>query len=434
MNSSAGALLDERLKTLTALSKTRWATFLLAALAFLVSFDYGLCRSTVETLYNQSWSGRFYLAWLASAFAMAGVVFVYNRLALRVDLWRIFRGVLVIAGGVLALGIALLHQVILRSAPNPQALQAVTFLLEIWKDLYIVLLVEIFWTFMGLTSKSGGAHWRYGFFIFLGALGDFSGNALSKAMIPWSQQHPGWFLQLFSTLFAFLMTYVVSWQLGRSLAPAGSWTKLSESIPRLRDAWNATRGSSYLLYLVFVVALSQIVMGFVDTRYAVMLGEFPKKIEQHIRSNVYLALSCGNMVFGLLAMFVLRARWVAWPLLVVPVLVFAGTTVSMGVPGIWPVATTFAVTKCFSYSLFRSAKEMLYLPLSPVEKVKGKALIDMFVYRFGKSFSAVLLLPIHLLGLGMHLSWFTLGVVVVWAALIGAVLIRYFSFVRRGAA
>ena len=40
--------------------------------------------------------------------------------------------------------------------------------------------------------------------------------------------------------------------------------------------------------------------------------------------------------------------------------------------------------KCIDYSLFRAAKELLYIPLSYDAKYRTKGIIDVFAYRFGK--------------------------------------------------
>jgi ATP/ADP translocase len=51
-------------------------------------------------------------------------------------------------------------------------------------------------------------------------------------------------------------------------------------------------------------------------------------------------------------------------------------------------------SKVFDYSLFRAAKEILYLPLSYAEKTEGKAVVDVLTYRVSKAGASLLLLAL----------------------------------------
>jgi AAA family ATP:ADP antiporter len=46
--------------------------------------------------------------------------------------------------------------------------------------------------------------------------------------------------------------------------------------------------------------------------------------------------------------------------------------------------TAFVLFKAFDYSLFRAAKEILYIPLSFDERYRAKEFIDVFGYRCSK--------------------------------------------------
>lgn len=419
----------QRLSSVVLSPKT---TLLLALLAYFVSFDYGLCRSTVETLYNKCWDGKLYIVWLATALVMMLVVVFYNRLALRVDLWKIFRGVLLISGLMLPPLVFSLSSSVLRDpyfVPT-SFMKAVTFLLEMWKDLYIILLVEIFWTFTSLVSHAKDARWRYGLFVFLGTFGDFGGNALSKQLIILKGHAVGGLLPLWATLPAFAITYLLAWLLSRLLADFGPIIKTKESTPRLMEGVSLASRNSYLLYMIVAIALFQIVMGFLDTQFSVLLNKIPN---QHLfKNNIYLYLTLGTMFFGLLSILILKPNWVGGPLIGVPLVLLVGVGIALRIPGIWPVALTYAAGKCFGYSIFRSAKEMLYLPLSPIEKIQGKSLIDMVVYRFGKALAGLFLLPMYALGFQRHLPWVTIGLICVWLGVTVLILIRYHRLIKQG--
>lgn len=52
------------------------------------------------------------------------------------------------------------------------------------------------------------------------------------------------------------------------------------------------------------------------------------------------------------------------------------------------------VDKSFNYSINRTSKELLYIPLKSDEKFKAKAVIDMFAYRFSKIFGSAIIIPL----------------------------------------
>ncbi|TNF00233.1 MAG: hypothetical protein EP326_06740 [Deltaproteobacteria bacterium] len=56
------------------------------------------------------------------------------------------------------------------------------------------------------------------------------------------------------------------------------------------------------------------------------------------------------------------------------------------------VATTFVLFKGLDYSIFSTAKELLYFPLEARQKYGAKYVVDMFVYRFGKGLISIILI------------------------------------------
>ena len=75
-------------------------------------------------------------------------------------------------------------------------------------------------------------------------------------------------------------------------------------------------------------------------------------------------------------------------------------------------------SKALDYSIFRAAKEMLYLPLTQAEKTQGKAVVDMLTYRVAKGGASVVLLILKKLGAPLFMaSGIALGLVGIWLVL-----------------
>jgi AAA family ATP:ADP antiporter len=72
------------------------------------------------------------------------------------------------------------------------------------------------------------------------------------------------------------------------------------------------------------------------------------------------------------------------------------------------------VSKAFDYSLFRSAKEILYIPLSPIEKTRGKAIVDMLGYRVAKGFASALILGLTAMDVLTAVIGLTIALIGLW--------------------
>lgn len=80
-------------------------------------------------------------------------------------------------------------------------------------------------------------------------------------------------------------------------------------------------------------------------------------------------------------------------------------------------------SKVLDYTIFRAAKEMLYIPLGYSERTAGKAVVDMLTYQVAKGGASLLLLGLGLAALSSAISWIELALIAAWigiATVIGA--------------
>ena len=78
------------------------------------------------------------------------------------------------------------------------------------------------------------------------------------------------------------------------------------------------------------------------------------------------------------------------------------------VPKFIAIASGKVASKAFDYSLFRAAKEILYIPLSHAERTQGKAFVDMMAYRMAKGATSVMLLGLIAMGEPQAALWLTM--------------------------
>lgn len=364
-------------------------------LAFLILFGYAIARPATESLFLDAHGHEGLPAvWATVAGAAVLAVALYNRAAARVGLTTVLVGVL----GVSALGLVLLL-VLWPTSPV-----GVAFALYVWKDVHIVLVLEALWSLANVVFSTKTARWAYGIFCAAGSVGGITGNL---AVGPIAAAY-GTAQSLWVTALLFAVQAAVAWRLGRAAGRPGPRQPRAVG---LGDSLRLLRRSSYLGWLLLLVGSVQVVVTLVDYQFnAVIQAAYPEMNRRTaVIGQVYAAIDASSLVLQLATGAVLRVVGLRSALLGIPVLLGAVLAAFLAVPRFAVMAVTKVASKALDYSLFRAAKEMLYIPLSYAEKVRGKALVDMLTYRVAKGGTSILIAP--LIGAGDHLP-------VVYAALL----------------
>jgi len=84
-----------------------------------------------------------------------------------------------------------------------------------------------------------------------------------------------------------------------------------------------------------------------------------------------------------------------------PIIHLTAIGVAVMYPSVLTVGAAFFLFKAFDYSLFRAAKEVLYVPLSFGERYRAKEIIDVFGYRTGTGASSVGIVVLQKAGTAM---------------------------------
>lgn len=374
----------------------------LCGIGFLVLASYSVARPPSESLFLTAYgSDALPWVWLAVAIATLAVVMLYNRYATSVALSKLFAGSCFLSVGIF---------VAIRAAgtlwPRGEA-----FAQYVWKDIYIVVLVEIFWSYANTVFKLKNARWLYGMFLFAGTLGSFAGNigvGLLANRTGVGSSDSIWFVVPLLLMAAFGFMGLTK---GVETAPI----KLEQKTP-LSESFASLRGNRYLMLMVALICITQVVITLVDYSYNVVLEQqFPGTDERtEVSGWVYGAIDVGAAALQILSGLIMRGVGVGGTLLMIPVLLGA----ALGSWIVWPHFATMALSKvaskAFDYSVFRTAKELLYLPLTYAEKTQGKAVVDILTYRLSKAATSLLLLGLILLGSQNMAVATGLGGVIVW--------------------
>ncbi len=151
----------------------------------------------------------------------------------------------------------------------------------------------------------------------------------------------------------------------------------------------ATQVLSAVLYLKFQGLLSDEFVGQVDREVAFQ-GEFYSML-----NFTAVALQFAG------APLLLRYLTLRWVHILMPTIHLTAIIVAIIEPTVFTVGLAFFLFKAFDYSVFRAAKEILYIPLSYDIRYRAKEVIDVFGYRTGKGASSAVIAALQQFGVTM---------------------------------
>ncbi|MGB0588574.1 MAG: Npt1/Npt2 family nucleotide transporter [Myxococcota bacterium] len=374
-------------------------------LAFGALGSYGLARPAVESIFLGTYGAEALpYVWLAVAVVAMAVVGFYNRYATHVHPAQLF-GVASLVSAVTLVGLLLARALELPGSD---------FALYVWKDVYIVVLVEIFWTYANQVFPIDRARWLYGGFLLAGA----AGSVLSELGVGWIAERWGTTYAVWAVVPLLVVLSLGCIPLVRSLAPSVGQVARPE-MPSFRASFSVVRQSPYVGLLLALIAITQVVITLVDYQFNAIVAEHLPQQDARtaLIGQVYAAISTTVIVLNAISALVLRYVGISKTLLAIPSilgLTLVGAAVG---PVFAAMVVAKVVSKAFDYSLFRSAKEILYIPLSDVEKTRGKAIVDMLGYRVAKGFASVLILGLGAMDVLTAVTALTLALTLVWVRL-----------------
>jgi AAA family ATP:ADP antiporter len=380
----------------------------LGVIAFTSMLGYSLARPATKSLFLQELGRDFEpYVWCVTAGVVVVAVSIWNRASARVDLARMMALVGIISSVCLAL-LLLLYE---TSAPESTSRAIATFSLYGWRDVYIVVLIETFYAFANAVFPLSTARWAYGMFGALGSVGGFVGNMsvgrlsaeIGTARVPWL---------VIPTLAVICgVALYVAKRAGEP--PRRGAQSLS---PGLIEGFRIVRDSRYLIWVLALIAATQLATNVLDYLFSGVLETHFS--DQELRTaaigHVYAAIDVVTLILNVTAGVVLLWVGVGRVLLLIPMLLAVSVFGALLVPGFMAVAVAKVVNKGMDYSLFRVAKEAVYLPLNSAEKRSGKAVIDILTYRVAKGVASLFLLGLVALqaqGLAIYL---VIALILVW--------------------
>jgi AAA family ATP:ADP antiporter len=344
-------------------------------------------------------------AWIAVALTALAVTATYNRYSTNVDLGKLF-AICAFTSLALLVGLILLTFI----APVPAA-----FALYVWKDVYVVVLVEVFWTFANAHYPLHTARWIYGMFLASGACGGLVGNF---GVGPLAKQ-----IGTLNALWLLVPVLLVT-GIAAAIGMHGVIRPSAHAPAAIGEGFKRVLASKYLLLIVALVGVIQLVLTLIDYQFnAAVALAYPVLDERtDVVGRIYGIISIFEVFLQLSSGLFLRYLGVTATLVGIPIVLAAAFAASVAVPVFSTMAGAKVASKALDYSLTRATKELLYIPLPYAERAQGKAIIDVLVYRTSKGGVSLLLLAV-----GAALVTPLIGVLIGAWLVVAVTLARHFN-------
>lgn len=293
----------------------------------------------------------------------------------------------------------------------------ITPVLFLFKEFYIVLLIEQYWSYINSSLQPETAKKINGPITGIAGIGGAAGGWL----VGISAESFGTETMVLCSAFALLPA---AWLSNQTYRAFGEPEVPSREESHGHLALSVFRENPVLISLIAIVLSSQVVAAVLDFKFQSLLSmEFAGKPDQETAFQ--------GWFWGTLNTSVLILQFIVAPLLLsflsirlvhlmMPLIHLGAITVAILEPSLLTVGVAFFLFKAFDYSIFRAAKEVLYVPLGFDERYRAKEVIDVFGYRTGKGGSSVIIVLLQRLGIAMTNYYLVVGfaMTLLWLALV----------------
>lgn len=347
------------------------AVLMSSAAAFLLG-GYEFVRSPATTLFKEAWgAGSLPAVMAAVPVAVVLGIAAYGRALSALGPRRTLHLTS-------AVSIALVTACVLAIQAGVREASIALFLV---RDVYIVLLVEQYWSFLDSSLAPGSARRFNGPVTGIGSLGALLGGLAVGEVA--SRVGTTW-LPVVGVLLLVPASLVMEVGFRRVGEPApGDDNRRGAGHLGLAEF----RKERVLGLLLAMVVLSQVAGTALDLRFQSSLSlEIPDADAQTAWSGRFFGvLNAASGVLQFVVVPLLMARLSPRALvLTVPLAALASWVVLAVRPSLHTAAFAYLVFKSVDYSVFRAAKELLYIPLPFDARYRAKEVVDAFGYRFGK--------------------------------------------------
>ncbi|NBX40033.1 MAG: hypothetical protein EBR15_01120 [Gammaproteobacteria bacterium] len=267
-------------------------------------------------------------------------------------------------------------------------LRPATLVLYWLKEFYIVLLIEQYWSYLNSSLSPFAARRLNGPITGVAGFGSMIGGYfVSIAALPMGTAA--------MVLVGGLTLLPAAWLINQTYRRFGE-VDASKPALGLRGAGigaNLLRSEPQLRALLAIVLATQMISSLLELNFQQLSSlafEGRRDAETAFQGQFWSYLNGAALLSQFLLTPLLLTRFsLRQAHLLIPVVQLGAIGWALTEPSLYSVGLAFMAFKVFDYSLFRGAKELIYLPLSFDGRYRTKELIDVFGYRTGKAVSSL---------------------------------------------
>ncbi|NRA47312.1 MAG: hypothetical protein HRU09_20370 [Oligoflexales bacterium] len=355
-------------------------SFLMAIAAASLMFGYEIIRSVSNTLVKQAYGvGNLPIVMAVVPLFLIPVIYLYNLSLSRLGSKKTFCLSALLSG----LGIFLCYLLVLKGYKIGSAL------VYLLRESYVILIIEQVWSFVNSTLTENEAKKYNGLILSVSSMGAISG---------------GFMVHLLAEQLGTVNLLVISAFMCVPTAFVGlaAYTKNPVNIsPKRKDkqsnsnfGLNLFKEQKILILILVMIVASQVYSTIATLNFQGELQEaYPHIDQQTAVSGLFFgSLHIISFCFQFLLSPILLATFSVSTLhLAIPLLHLISAISVIVYPSIWTSGFSLMMFKSVDYSIFRAAKEILYIPLTFDARFRAKKIIDVFGYRFSKSATSFML-------------------------------------------
>lgn len=274
-----------------------------------------------------------------------------------------------------------------------------------------LLLISQFWTLANDIYDARQAKRLFGFIGGGASLGGVVGSAILAFTV--AQIGPNHMLLVSAAILlvsAFVVALVIR---DADIDPSRLSTVVAEDGVGGQEAIRLLRGSRHLQVIALIIALAAVGAGLLEQQLNMAVEEMTSSTGAigmaEFLGQVQLYVSLVGFVIQIwLTSRIHRYFGIGFALLILPVFLGMSSILTLATGTLWAVALGRTVDASLRYTVDKTTREILFLPLSPEVKHRAKPFLDVTVDRFAKAIGALVILVL-IKPWGFGLTWRQLG-------------------------
>lgn len=257
----------------------------------------------------------------------------------------------------------------------------------LFREVYSVVILEQYWSFINSVLVAKQAKSYNGIVLCISSFGAICGGLLLSGFC----KEFGAYTLLYVTAFSCVIAALISDFAYKQVPDIKPKNKKEKGQAKDLFALSLFKEHRILKIILFMIVASQVYCTVINLNFQGYLqDEYPNIDEQAAISGLCFAiLNVASVFFQLVISPILLKRVpLSYIHIGIPFVHLVMISLCVFYQQFWSAALCFMTFKTLDYSLFRAAKEILYIPLPFDARFRAKEFIDVFGFRFTKSGSS----------------------------------------------